>query len=101
MKKGLSALLALVMIMGLLAGCGSKEEETVKKEESKEGIDYMVLVNKLNPLPDDWEDKVETVHMTNTVGDDVEVEKKAYDAYMKLKEDFEKEDVHVDLDSAR
>ena len=101
MKKGFSALLALVMIMGLLAGCGSKEEETVKKEESKEGIDYMVLVNKLNPLPDDWEDKVETVHMTNTVGDDVEVEKKAYDAYLKLKEDLEKEDVHVDLDSAR
>ena len=32
MKKGLSALLALVLIMGLLAGCGSKEEETVKKE---------------------------------------------------------------------
>ena len=101
MKKGLSALLALVLIMGLLAGCGSKEEETVKKEENKEGIDYMVLVNKLNPLPDDWEDKVETVHMTNTVGDDVEVEKKAYDAYLKLKEDLEKEDVHVDLDSAR
>ena len=29
MKKGLSALLALILIMGLLAGCGSKEEETV------------------------------------------------------------------------
>lgn len=34
MKKGLSALLALVMIMGLLAGCGSKEEETVKDRKS-------------------------------------------------------------------
>ena len=65
------------------------------------GIDYMVLVNKLNPLPDDWEDKLETVHFTNTVGDDVEVETKAYDAYLLLKEDLAKEGIYVDLDSAR
>ena len=65
------------------------------------GIDYTVLVNKLNPLPDTWEDELETVHFTNTVGDDVEVEKKAYDAYLQLKEALEAEDIHVDLDSAR
>ena len=66
-----------------------------------QGIDYLVLVNKLNPLPDDWEDALETIHFTNSVGDDVEVEKKAYDAYLELKADLEKEGVHVDLDSAR
>ena len=76
----------------------SSEESSTKKEDS---IDYLVLVNKLNKLPDDWEDNLETVHMKNSVGDDVEVEKKAYDAYLKLKEDLEKEDIHVDLDSAR
>ena len=65
------------------------------------GIDYLVLVNKLNPLPDGWEDALETVHFTNTVGDDVEVETKAYDAYLELKADLEKEGVFVDLDSAR
>ena len=64
-------------------------------------IDYMVLVNKLNPLPDWWEDSVETVHMTNSTGGDVEVEKKAYDAYLELKADLEAEGVFVDLDSAR
>ena len=41
------------------------------------------------------------MHFTNSVGDDVEVEKKAYDAYQALKADLEKEGVHVDLDSAR
>ena len=41
------------------------------------------------------------MHMTNSVGDDVEVEKKAYDAYLSLKEELEKDDIHVDLDSAR
>ena len=68
---------------------------------NSQGIDYLVLVNKLNALPDGWEDALETVHFTNSVGDDVEVEKKAYDAYLELKADLEKEGVYVDLDSAR
>ncbi len=38
---------------------------------------------------------------TNSVGDDVEIETKAYDAYQQLKADLEKEGVFVDLDSAR
>ncbi len=54
--------------------------------EQAAGINYRALVNKLNPLPDGWEDALETVHMTNSIGDDVEVEKKAYDAYLALKE---------------
>ncbi len=66
-----------------------------------EGIDYLVLVNKLNPLPEDWENKLETVHMTNSLGDDVEVEKYAYESYMRLKDDLAEEGVFVDLDSAR
>ena len=64
-------------------------------------IDYMALVNKLNPLPDGWEDALQTEHFTNTVGDDVEVEAKAYKAYLELKSDLAAEGVHVDLDSAR
>jgi D-alanyl-D-alanine carboxypeptidase len=74
---------------------------TTKAAETAEAINYLALVNKLNPLPDVWEDTIETIHMTNSVGDDVEVEKKAYDAYLKLKEDLEKEGIYVDLDSAR
>lgn len=70
-------------------------------EVEAQGIDYLVLVNKLNKLPDDWEDKLETVTVKNSLGDDVEVEKKAYDAYLELKAELEKEDVYVDLDSAR
>lgn len=63
-------------------------------------IDYLVLVNKKNPLPETWEDDVEIVHMTNSLGDDVEVEKKAYDAYLKLKDALAEEGVFIDLDSA-
>ena len=64
-------------------------------------LDYLVLVNKLNPLPEGWEEKLETVHMTNSVGDDVEVEKQTYEAYLRLKEELEQDGVYVDLDSGR
>ena len=62
----------------------------------------MALVNKLHPLPDGWEDALETVTLENSVGDKVEVEAKAYDAYALLKADLEANDgIYVELDSAR
>ena len=104
------ALLCLCLAAtAVLAGCGSSsnDETTAATTASTvdsaktDSIDYMALVNKTHALPDDWEDKLETVHMTNSVGDDVEVEKKAYDAYLELKAELEKGGVYVDLDSAR
>ena len=113
-KTIISLLLCLCLtVSAILAGCGSSADEkatepsteavteSATEAEKTNGIDYMALVNKTHPLPEDWEDKLETVHMTNSVGDDVEVEKKAYDAYLLLKAELEKEDIHVDLDSAR
>ena len=110
--KSISLFLCVCFLTALVfTGCGEKKSSSENAESSQtaatsdsaksDGIDYMVLVNKTHKLPDDWEDKVSTVHMTNSVGDDVEVEEKAYNAYLKLKEELEKEDVHVDLDSAR
>lgn len=69
-------------------------------EES--GIDYLALVNKLNPLPEGWEDALETVTVTNSVGDQVEVEAKAFEAYEMLRADLEENDgIYTELDSAR
>ena len=65
------------------------------------GIDYLALVNKVNPLPNGWEDALETVTITNSVSDDVEVEEKAYEAYLALKADLEEHDgIYLQLDSA-
>ncbi len=65
-------------------------------------IDYLVLVNKVHPLPEGWEGALETVTMTNSVGEQVEIEKKAYEAYLLLKDDLEKnEGIFLELDSAR
>ena len=67
-----------------------------------DSIDYLALVNKCNPLPEGWEDALETVTVTNSVGDEVEVEAKAYDAYLALKADLEENDgIYLELDSAR
>ena len=63
-------------------------------------VDSMDLVNKENKLPDDWEAKLPITKIQNSLGDDVEVESGAYDAYLKLKSDLEKDGVKVDLDSA-
>ena len=63
-------------------------------------IDCLVLVNKQNPLPDGWEDALKIVRMVNSLGDDVETEAAAYEAYLKLKSALAEEGVFVDLDSA-
>ncbi len=90
MKRIVCIILTVVTLAALVA-CGAQNK----------GIDYLVLVNKENKLPDDWEDNLETVTVKNSLGDDVEVEKEAYDAYLKLKDALAEEGVHVDLDSAR
>lgn len=62
--------------------------------------DYMVLVNKENRIPGNWEEHLELVIMMNSLGDEVQVEEKAYDAYLDLKKALAAEGVFVDLDSA-
>ncbi len=89
MKKKICVLLALFMML-VLAACGKKES-----------VDYLVLVNKENKLPDTWEENIKTVTIKNSLGDNVEVEEKAYEAYVKLRNMLSSEGVRVDLDSAR
>lgn len=93
MKNLMTLAMVPALCLGLLCSCSTTPADS--------GIDYLVLVNKENKLPDDWEAKLETTKFTNTLGDEVEVEKKAYDAYLQLKAELEKEDIHVDLDNAR
>lgn len=102
MKKKYAILLLLTAVFAamVLVGCSNSEEPAEEAEEASSGIDYMVLVNKENPLPDQWEEQVELVTLTNSVGDEVQVEKTAYEAYEKLAAEMEKEGVHTELDSA-
>ena len=100
-------LLAGSLVLGGCAGAsqpaqdGSKQAIEQTGDQKAQPIDYMALVNKQHALPDGWENSLETVRFKNSVGNEVEVEKKAYDAYLALKSGLEKEGVRVDLDSAR
>ena len=112
-------LLAAVMVFVLaMTGCGKQngsgeaadppaETETAAETEEGSVIDYMVIVNQKNPLPDGWEAALDLKMTTNSVGDDVYAEKKAYEAYLALKEavekdleGYEKGEVRLELDSA-
>jgi D-alanyl-D-alanine carboxypeptidase len=119
-KSGLLIMLLIAAMVFLLplTGCSKQSEseepadaaaETEAEAETEEGsvIDYMVLVNQKNPLPDGWEEALETTTITNSVGDEVYVERKAYEAYCRLKEavekdleGYEKGEVRLELDSA-
>jgi len=112
MKRMLAIVAVCVATCLALVGCGSSASSASSASQASStstssasgqarSIDYLALVNKLNPLPKGWEDVLQTVHMTNSVGDDVEVERKAFEAYRELAADLEKEGVHIDLDSAR
>ena len=81
MKKAISTVLAfcLCMMFAVLSGCGGTSSqqptetatatEAATADEAKNaGIDYMALVNKTHKLPDDWEENLQTVHMTNSIG---------------------------------
>ena len=93
----------------ILAGCSNNQTQTPAEpgdtaqdtSATGAGIDYLALVNKQHKLPDGWEDAVEIEHFTNSEDWDVDVEAKAYDAYLALKDELETKDgVFVDLDSA-
>lgn len=80
-------------------------EEAVEKGSKKETKDYLVLVNKDNRLPDDWEETVDLVEAPNPMGEKgsgpIPVERQAYEALQKLQEDvLENDGVDIELDSA-
>ena len=62
--------------------------------------DYLVLVNKQNKLPDNWEEIVEMVETKNGFGKILKVEKETLEKYNELRSDLLSEWVDIELDSA-
>ncbi len=63
-------------------------------------MDYLVLVNQLHPVPPDWDDSLETEHFLNSAGEDVEMETRAFHAYLELKAELKQAGIEIDTDSA-
>ncbi|MGI6221804.1 MAG: M15 family metallopeptidase [Coriobacteriales bacterium] len=106
--RGLAILFSAALCIALLGACSNQEQapggdvqaDAAAADAEQGGIDYMALVNKTHELPAGWEDAVEIVSFENSEGWNVDVEAKAYDAYLAMKAELEEEGVYVDLDSA-
>ena len=65
-----------------------------------ERSDYLVLVNKENKLPDNWEKIAELVEVKNSFGKFLKIEKETLEKFNELRADLLKEWVDIELDSA-
>lgn len=92
-------IIAIALASGAFALIKIKTKGNNAEEVKTNGIDYLVLVNKQNQLPNDWEEKVQLVTAKDAWGDDIKVEKEAYEKYTALKSELEKEGVYIELDS--
>ena len=92
MKKIRNVFIAIIIFVCAftITACG-------KKEESK--TDYMILVNKQSKLPEDWESRIELVDVYTSLDETYQVEKKAAEAYEKLRADLANDHVIIALDS--
>ena len=125
MKKSL--FVSLVLLSGvLMTACGNKSEENLEEAqtcslwetecetvvdtenseiaenttENQTDIDYLILVNKQNKLPEDRESKVELVEVQNAYDETIRVEKEALEKYNELRDALLEEWIDIELDSS-
>ena len=104
MKKFLSILLTAIVLFGVTGCFGKKTSDPREEKLEIKGnvkINYLILVNGDNKLPDTYEDmlKSQLEEATNAWGDTIKVEKETLKKYNELKEAMAKEGVEILLDS--
>ena len=65
-----------------------------------ERSDYLVLVNKDNKIPDNWEEKVKLIELKNVFNRTIKVEEETLEKYNELRDNLLKEWIDIELDSA-
>ena len=108
MKKVIVVLLVLVALFGFSA-CNSDEAADGVFDDDDSGevaaLDevsnnpYLVLVNKDNELPDNWEDKVQIDSVENSLGEGMKIEHETYEQFTKLRDALLEQGVQIELDS--
>jgi len=104
-------ILALLLTISLsLALFGCTENQTAEdttapiteetETEPAPAYDYLVLVNKQNKLPDNWEEVVQLEDSVNRYGETYQVEKTALAAFYELQKDLlDNDGIIIELDS--
>lgn len=75
------------MLLVGMTGCSNKTQ------------DYMVLVNKTHPISKEYIKGMPLVDITNVYGEKVQLEKKTYQAYQKLRDALKKVGIEIGVDS--
>ena len=66
----------------------------------KEKVDYLILVNKKNKIPSNWDKEVELVEVVNCFNETIKVEKETYKNYLALKEDLKRKNIEIVIESS-
>ncbi len=103
-RKMMIAAAALVMLLVLIFGIrpylsSSQNVQPVSEAGKQNAYDYLILVNKENKLPDDWEEKVVLKESENIYGETYLVEEKALEQFLLLRDELLKEGIDIELDS--
>ena len=93
-KKGFVAIIIVaIMAMALICVDGAMIYKSLYARS------YLVLVNKSHKLPENWENTMQIDTVTNSLGEEVQIEHRTYLAYSALREELLKEGVQIELDS--
>jgi D-alanyl-D-alanine carboxypeptidase len=97
MKRFITLIIALMLISSVSVTAFAAG---VPSPDIKRMIDYLVLVNKENQLPENWEEILILVTVPDFEGGhDHRVEYEAYDMFVLLREDLLSEGIQIELDS--
>lgn len=100
MKRSITVFLLLAIALSLTA-CGSSNNQanTIDAPEPVANP-YLVLVNKENSLPDDWQNMVNLIQVNTSLGEIATIEEITYQHFLDLKERiYDETGVLIALDS--
>ena len=76
------------------------EKQAVSVPLGSSDTDYLVLVNRQRRIPENWESRTSLIRTKNSLGDEIAIESRTYEAYLGLKNALENEDVFIDIESS-
>lgn len=93
------AVCALATITPIYTPIATAKTVSTVSANQAQGIDYLVLVNKTNKLPDDYEANVPLVTAKNSMGREFQIERKTYAHFVQLRAELLKRGIQIELDS--
>lgn len=91
-----------ILIACVLLTSSTVFASTETEPESEQDYNpYLVLVNKTRALPDGWENVVNIITVENSLGEEIQIEKKTFEMFAALRDELlENYNIQIELDSA-